>query len=65
MFIYCKDNVHLSGSQHPSSGLLKCITSASGTGHAAKHKGYRNDFSVLLGLLPSDIDGSRYTNIFT
>jgi len=36
---YCKDNVYVSGYQHPLSGLLKCITSATGTGRAAKHKG--------------------------
>jgi len=26
-------------SQHPSSGVLKTVTAASGTGHAVKYKG--------------------------
>jgi len=33
IFIYCKVTVHVSVSQHPSSGALKTVTAASGTGH--------------------------------
>jgi len=30
---YCKITLHLRVSQHPSSGVLKNVTAASGTGH--------------------------------
>ena len=33
IFIYCKVTLHVSGAQHPSSGALKSVTAASGTGH--------------------------------
>ena len=33
IFIYCKVTLHVSVSQHPSSGVLKTVTAASGTGH--------------------------------
>ena len=31
--MYCKVTLHVSVSQHPSSGVLKTVTTASGTGH--------------------------------
>jgi len=33
IFIYCKIILHVSVSQHPSSGVLKTATVASGTGY--------------------------------
>jgi len=33
IFIYCKVTLHVSESQHSSSGVLKTVTAASGTGH--------------------------------
>ena len=30
---HCKVTLHVSMSQHPSSGVLKTVTAASGTGH--------------------------------
>ena len=33
IFIYCKATLHVWVSQHPSSGVLKTVTAASGTGH--------------------------------
>jgi len=33
IFIYCKVTLHVSGVKHPSSGVVKTVTQASGTGH--------------------------------
>jgi len=33
IFIHCKVTLHVSGSQHPSSGVLKTVTATSGIGH--------------------------------
>ena len=33
IFIYCKATLIFRVSQHPSSGVLKIVTAASGTGH--------------------------------
>ena len=33
IFIYSKATIHVWVSQHPSSGVLKTVTAASGTGH--------------------------------
>ena len=30
---YCKVTLHVSGAPHPSSGVLKTVTAASGTSH--------------------------------
>ena len=37
-------------SQHPSSGVLKAVTAASGTGHTVKYKDYdarNHDLKIL------------------
>jgi hypothetical protein len=38
-------------SQHPSLGVLKTVTTVSGTGHTVKYKDYRNEQTVCVGLL--------------
>ena len=38
--LFCKFTLHVSGRQpHPPSGVHKTVTTASATGHTAKHKG--------------------------
>jgi len=35
---YCKIILHVSGDTHPSSGVIKTVTAAAGTGHTVKYK---------------------------
>jgi hypothetical protein len=44
-------------SQHPSSGVLKTVTAASGAGHTVKLRINWNELTVCVGLLTSDSNG--------
>jgi len=52
-------------SQHASSGVLKIVTAASGTGHTVKYRINWNEQAVCVGLLTSGSNGWWYINIFT
>jgi len=52
-------------SQHPSSGILKTVTAASGTGHTVKYKMIKwNELTVCVSLLTSVyLDFCKYVNV--
>ena len=69
IFIYCKVTLHVSESQHSSSGVLKTVTAASGTGHntgkatSLQRGPIRPRWREVA--IRATLEGSSYTDIMT